>query len=153
MREGIVLVGRFVVCRIRFAEEPRHQQSNAHAEDDGEHHARQRDIHPDSDAGQRDGEDIHRWPHEEERDRRADARALLIDTGKEWHDGAGADCQHESADGRGRVGDPFGVLRPRYLVMASFGTSAANAPAMRNAGNRHSSTCAARYAARLPNPV
>ena len=36
------------------------------------------------------------------------------------------------------------VLRPSQRVMAGFGISADIAPAMKKAGNRHSSTCAAR---------
>ena len=38
----------------------------------------------------------------------------------------------------------LGASRPRYLVMASLGISAASAPAMKKAGSRHSSTWAAR---------
>ena len=37
--------------------------------------------------------------------------------------------------------------------MASFGIIVINAPAIKNAGRRQSNTCAARYDARLPNPV
>jgi hypothetical protein len=37
-----------------------------------------------------------------------------------------------------------GVLRPSQRVMLALGISAAIAPAMKNAGNRHKSTCAAR---------
>jgi hypothetical protein len=36
------------------------------------------------------------------------------------------------------------VLRPSQRVIAGFGISADIAPAMKNAGTRHSSTCAAR---------
>ena len=37
-----------------------------------------------------------------------------------------------------------GALRPSQRVMLALGISAAIAPAMKNAGSRHSSTCAAR---------
>ena len=38
----------------------------------------------------------------------------------------------------------FGVPRPRKRVTVCFGINAVIAPAMKNAGTRHSSTCAAR---------
>lgn len=81
---------------------------------------------------------------EKKGDRRPQPCALLIDTGKERHDGTGADCQHRARQRRRGVRDPFRRIAPQEARDRLFGNQGSNYPAMKKAGTKHRRTWAAR---------
>ena len=137
-------VGGLVVRRVVGAEEQRHDQPDADAEGEREQEARDGEVGADDAAGVDERQDVGRGREEQEGDRRAEPGALAVDAREERHDRARAHGQQRTGRGRGGIGDGLRALRPRKRVIDSLGISAAIAPAMKNAGSRHSSTCAAR---------
>ena len=105
-------VGGEVVRGVVGAEQQRHDQADADAEGERQHEARNRQIRPDDAAGVDQRQDVGRRREEQEGDRRAEARALLVDAGEERNDGARAHRQQRTRGGGGRVGHGLAGVAP-----------------------------------------
>ncbi len=97
-------IGGAVVGRVVAAEDERHDEPDADAEHEREHEARQREVGTDHAAGVDQRQDVGRRGEEQERDGRAEARALGEDPGKQRNDRARADGEQRPGGGSRGVG-------------------------------------------------
>jgi hypothetical protein len=121
-----------------------HDHADADAEGERQHDARDGDLGAERDAGVGQREDVGGRGEEEEGDGRPQPGALAVDAGEQRLHGAGADGEQAAGAGGGRVGHPARRIGPEEARDRCCGISAESAPAMKKAGTRHSSTCAAR---------
>ena len=137
-------VGGGVVRGVVGVEQQRHDQSDADAERKRQQQPRHGKVGADDVAGVDQRENVGRRREEQERDCGADARALAVDAGEQRHDRARTHGQHRPGQRGGRIRNEPRRAAAEKARDVCFGISAVIAPAMKNAGSRHSSTCAAR---------